>query len=324
MSEISLTNNDDLKLFRTCCPEMFEENDVDIFRKFFCPISIIEADVKEYIVDEYDSVELLVLRLCSAGIRDINIINELTGIDIHMLDKVLKTEIYTYGHINPNTGERTEAGKQTLEDNKDIEKLFQHALYDVKREIQADSLTGTIIRAEAEQPKEKMVTFSDRINPNILPLEAVVIDSELEKEITERLQMYIKEGYLTDGNTINEIGNLRSKEIRYRAAFFVKMRKFEYPFIAISYFEKKEEKWEKYIIPIAIAKSDSIKFDYPKRNKEYLVREDRYFEYLLEKKELFDNEVKLTEDAIREIILSNDYNDSNDSIIDESRDVVNG
>lgn len=325
MAKASLTTEDALKLLKKCCPEIFENNEVEIFCQFFCPISIIEADVKEYIIDEYDSVELLVLRLYSQGIRDVNIIENLTGIDIHMLEKILKTEIYTYGHINPNTGELTEAGKQTLDDNNDIEKLFQHALYDVKRELQADSLTGTIIKAGAELVKEKMVTYSDSIQPNILPQEAVVIDSELEKEIQERLEKYIKDGYLSDGNTIKKIGNLRSKEIRYRVSYFVKMKNFKYPFVAIWFSGSNEVKSERVVLPVAVARSDAERFDYSKRINEYLVREDAYFDYLSEKIDIFHDCSEMNAEMLDFLLSNNDYNDSSDSnvvIADESRDVV--
>ena len=63
MVKAAFSNEDALKLFMLCCPEIFRNNEIEIFHRFFCPISFIEADVKEYIIDEYDSVELLILRL---------------------------------------------------------------------------------------------------------------------------------------------------------------------------------------------------------------------------------------------------------------------
>ena len=140
------------------------------------------------------------------------------------------------GHIDPKTKELTEAGRQTLEDNVDIENLFQHALYNVKREIQADSITGTIIRYEAEELKERMAIFSDNITPNIFPRSSVTIDEELEREIQERLWQYLKEGYFNEGDTISDIENIRTRETRYRRSYFVQMKGFQYPFIAIMYY----------------------------------------------------------------------------------------
>ena len=318
MAKPRFSNTDALKLFMTCCPEIFKNDEMEIFHKFFCPISIIEADVKEYIIDEYDSVELLILRLYSSGLRNPHTINSLTGIDINMIDKILKTEKYTYGHINPSSGELTMAGKQTLADNNDIENLFKHALYDVKRELQADALTGTIIRSEAEISKNRMSTFSDRIKPNVLPLEAVKIDSELECEIKERLQQYINEGYFSEGNTINDIGNLRTKEIRYREAYFVKLKEFKYPFVAISYFEKAG----KVIAPIAISATDALKIEYSKRSKEYLIRADQYFEYLRSNKDLFDNCPELDDEIIRLILETDEDSDDVEVTVEELIDDI--
>ncbi len=310
MVKAAFSNEDALKLFMLCCPEIFRNNEIEIFHRFFCPISFIEADVKEYIIDEYDSVELLILRLYAAGIRNADTIHELTGIDVHMIKKLLHAEVYTYGHINPVDGELTNAGKQTIEDNHDINNLFQHALYNVKRELQADALTGTIIRAEAEIPKDRMVPFSDSIEPNILPLEAEKIDEELESEIKERLELYIKEGYLTDGNTLHEIGNLRTREIRYRMVYFVKMKGFRFPFLAMYYLAQRDKKTVRVITPIAIAKEDATKIEYEKRMQEYLVRDNQCFTYLASFSDQFVNCPELSEESIKEIFETEEVGDA--------------
>ena len=300
MNDNHVAANEDLDIFMTCCPELFRDNEIVLFRKFFCPISIIEADVKEYIVDEYESVELLTLRLYSAGIKDTQTMSKLTGIDVNMIEKLLKTEVYTYNHINPATGELTPAGKQTLEDNKDTDNIYQHALYNVKREIQADALTGTIIRYEAEISKDQMFPFSDDYIPFMHPLDCEEIDAELEREIRERLQKYIEEGFFSEGNTINDIGELKTREIRYREVYYVKMEKFEYPFLALSYLVTKENGPENVIFPIALAKSDFDSMDCDANNEKYLVRDDEAFYHLYNCMDLFEECDEFDEDIADE------------------------
>ncbi len=307
---------DELALFKTCCPELVKNNEIEIFHSFMCPVSIIEADVKEYIIDEYDSVELLVLRLADAGITNSNGISALTGIDRSLVRSILRTEAFTYGHIDPKTKELTEAGRQTLEDNVDIENLFQHALYNAKREIQADSITGTIIRYEAEELKERMAVFSDSITPNILPRNSVTIDDELEREIQERLWQYLKDGYFNEGDTINDIDNLRTRETRYRRSFFVQMKGFQYPFIAIMYYPERNRRAGKVITPIAIATSDAMKIDYSARIHEYLIRDDECFEYLKNQKELFNNTEGIDSDLIDQILPTTSDDENADIMID--------
>ena len=311
---------DNLKLLMKSCPELFINRNVVIFQHFLCPISIVDADVKEYVIDEYDSVELLVLRLYDAGLRNSAEITSLTGIDQNMVKKLLFTEEYTYGHINPNTGELTNAGISTLRDNTDINNLFQHALYNVKRELQVDALTGTLVSAEAEVLKSKMVNYSDSIILNVLPKEAVKIDVELNREIHERLQFYIDKGYFSEGNTINAICKMYTKEIKYRDAYYTVIEGFKYPFIAIVYEKRIDGKYEKVVAPIAISQDDFNRIKPSIAKLKYLVRADRNFDYLNNYRNEFESRAEINEDMLRKIL--SDQNDEGDVKIDITDDII--
>lgn len=247
--------------FKESCPYLFRDRDAKIFQPFMCPIAIIDADVDEYIIDEYDSVELLFLRLYYAGIRTVEKMSALTGIDGEMLKKIQTVETFSYGHINSKNGEVTQAGLDTLEDNTDMENLFQHALYQVKRELQVDALTGSLIRAEAERRKDWMMNYSDEIQPHLLPKESTVIDVLLESEINKRLEQYINKGLLEDGKSIKTIRNLRTKELKYRDAFYVWMQGFKFPFIAISYYRYESGNKKRMITPVSISETDKKLLD---------------------------------------------------------------
>lgn len=303
-------SKEDLEVFMTSCPELFKQGKIKIFQSFFCPISIVEADVKEYVIDEYESVEFLILRLYEAGLHDPLSITNLTGIDVNMVKKLLFAETYTYNHINPDTGELTFAGQNTLKDNLDIDNLFQYALYDVKRELQVDSLTGSLIRADAEIPKGKMIYYNDAIKPNVLPKESVIIDKTLEAEIQTRLQLYINEGYFSDGNTINSIGEMHTREIKYRRAYYATFENFYYPMIVISYFKVTDGTTKKVLCPIAIAESDFMKLGMDRTKCAYLIRSDENFEYILKYQAEFEQCPEVDEYEIKRL-LEIEYNDNN-------------
>lgn len=277
-------NKNSLNCFKASCPFLFREHDADIFQPFMCPIAIIDADVDEYIIDEYDSVELLFLRLYYAGIRSVEAMSALTGIDVEMLKKIKTVETFSYGHINSKNGEVTQAGIDTLEDNTDMENLFQHALYQVKRELQVDALTGSLIRAEAERSKDWMMNYSDEIQPHLLPKESTVIDSALESEINKRLEQYIKKGLLEDGKSVKTIRNLRTKELKYRDAFYVWMRGFQFPFIAISYNRFESGNKKRVIVPISISEIDKKLF--ATEDVDIISRPNENYEHLLSYKDV--------------------------------------
>lgn len=303
---------EDLNLFKSSCSKLCMGRKVDLFVPFMCPISIVDVDVQEYVIDEYDSVELLVLRLYAAGVKTVEGIEALTGIDSALIEKLIFAETYTYGHINPETKELTNAGIETLKDNEDSENLFQHALYNVKRELQVDSLTGSIIRAEAEMRKDRMGYYGDIFRPNLLPKDAVYIDSVLENEIVNRLKLYVSKKILEDGDVIKSISGFRTKEIRYRKAYYVVMHNFDYPMIAISYYEMKSNGRSRVLKPIAISERDARKVEIGE-SSEYLIRRDSYFEYLNGyKKELEEFSKEFLESYIEEAFKESELNNALD------------
>ena len=313
---------DDLNLLRQHCPYLpLSGNCIRIFQHFMCPISIVEADVKEYVIDEYDTVELLVLRLYDAGLREVEAISNLTGIDENMIQKLLTAEKYTYGHINPGNGEITEAGRATLDENTDINHLFQHALYNVKRELQVDSLTGTLIKAEAETLKRKMPLFNDKMKPAILPRESVEIDNELSREIRERLQLYIDKGYFSEGNTIQDIERIQTKEVRYRDAYFVQLEGFRFPFIALPYLYRDGKDLRRYIEPICIASTDYQTILRWQTDIPCLVREDSYFEYLDSLTNEFAVNNEMDSDAMNAIIEAEENEDATEEQLQELTEI---
>ncbi|MDY4993293.1 MAG: hypothetical protein SO069_07765 [Succinivibrio sp.] len=273
----SLTKQE--KLFKDSCPELFQhQEEFETFVEFWCPVSIVEADVKEVVVDEYESVELLVLRLFNANIKDPNVISQLTGINKSLIDEIIISEI-TYGHID-RLGNIQPVGRQTLEANKDSDKVLQHALYDVKREIQIEALTGTVIKPRSELEHKYMRYYNEKVVPNILPNKTVVIDQTLAQEIQDNIQSYVDKNYLGDGNTIGAIKNLRTKELMYRQAYFVQIQGFSYPLVAIPYKKFVNRKQIKILEPTSISSSDFNRLNLDRNSISYIDRADHNFELL--------------------------------------------
>lgn len=270
-----MTRAEALKLFSTQCEDIASQGGkIECFVPFECPISIVDADVKEYVIDEYDTVELFVLRLYDGGIRTSAEISDLTGISASLIDKILRTEMLVYGHIDPNTGAVTDAGKETIAMNVQNENAVQQALYSSKRELQVDALTGTLIKAGRELLKHKMDYFDEESEYVCVPLSSVQIDNELSREIEERLQFYMDNDYMKKDTSIDRIEGFTAKELKYRNAFYVKMEYLPHPFILISWYSYKEQ----YIAPIAISQSDSKILN---ESEKYLVRRDSCFEHLM-------------------------------------------
>lgn len=279
-----------IKDFQKSCPQFFVKHKLERFQFFYYPVSIAEVDVKEYIIEEYESVELLVLQLFDAGLTNAKDIHTLTGLDKLLITRIIDNERFVYGHIESGSNALTEMGKKTLEENSNSkgEQVIQHALYDVKREIQIEALTGTVIPYGCETNKKRLVFNVADGYSRILPRETVQIDAELTREIRERLDEYKHYDILNDGETIRDFGPIRTREVRYGRAFLAEFKGLIHPMIIIEgyRFDKEEGRRVKFYTPTALSASNAreLKKDGVKL-EEYLVRADKYFQYLMENKE---------------------------------------
>lgn len=308
MNIFDITIPEIIQIFQESCPELFMKNKLAEIKQFYCPVSIAEADVKEYIIEEYDSLELLVLQLYDTGLRNESMISSVTGFDDRFIKDILHTEMYTYGHIDIETGDLSETGRKTLEENENSEndKKIQHAIYNVKREIQIEAITGTVIKSTYELQKEyhkKVVRNNDKSEiKSILPKEVVSIDNELSKEIHERLEEYKDRDYLNDGDTIKDINNIHTKDILFRKAVMCKFEGLLHPLIVFESWEWDKGTKKKYFMPTALSESNAMELKKQGINTDrYLVRKDKHFEYLLQQIELMsktDDELEAEDDAV--------------------------
>lgn len=279
-----------IREFQTCCPEFFNKHRLERFQFFYYPVSIAEVDVKEYIIEEYESVELLVLQLFDAEITAPEDIQELTGLDAALVSRILYNERYVYGHIVQDRNELTDMGRKTLEENADQNgtQVIQHALYDVKREIQIEALTGTVIPAKCEKNKKKLLFNVGDGYSRLLPRETVQIDKELSREISQRLEEYKHFGILNNGNTVHDIGDIHTREIRFGRAFLAEFCDLPHPMVIIEGYEADEKngKRKRIYMPSALSAGNAreIRSEGVDMGR-YLIRDNEYFQYLMENKE---------------------------------------
>jgi hypothetical protein len=243
--------------------------------------------------------------------------------DLSLVERVLNTERQVYGHIHKTEDKLTETGLKTLAENENASdgKTIQHALYDVKRELQIEAITGTVIGINCESRKERMVYNPPEEFNSIVPRETVKIDAELSREIHERLKEYKHRGILNDGDTVQDIASIHTREVRFSRAFVAIFEKIPHPMIVLRGFKfdsRTRERKEIYV-PTAISRStanfllkQSINID------SYLIREDEYFKYLHESIEKFDLNDVVDIQTIQKVEEQNKEQDSlNKDILEE-------
>lgn len=287
----------DLKTFRSTCPQFFQFGKLKYFHFFYCPISVALADADEFIREEYESTEKLILHLYDAGLNTVETISEVTGLDKRFVGKILELEENAYKHIK--NGEITEMGQATLNDGS-----YNHYIYEVKKEIQFEAVTGTVLSRDIEQRKDKLLKGLDSNFNRAVPLSEV--DASVTKDIIERLEEYkILEKSVIDKN-IKTVRKVTTHTLRFIYGYVVSFDYLPDPFIILSgsSFNKEKKSYTQIWKPTAISQSDAGIL--VKNNVEispYNIRHDSYFDYLktvIDSFHIADEEINLIDDKSQE------------------------
>ena len=276
------------------------------FFPFYCPVAVADAMVEEHIVEDYDVLELLVLRLLAAGLHDIGMLARLSGMPESIIERALQNEEMVYRHVDENWN-LTEMGRITLEQNSvpragqpaeedpdgESAKSVNHVIYKTPRTLQIEAVTGTVIPGYMEtrpdnMPDSREFGSGDRV---IMPKESVEQDEELRREINERLEEYQKLDILKAGDTVLRVLELQSRDIRYRASYLVMMEGMRYPMIVMRGFKSVDKAnrgslgkgafGQQEIRPLALSATDSAYLKGMGVSVEDIyVREDSVFQYL--------------------------------------------
>lgn len=268
------------------------------FHTFLCPVAMAEVMVKEHIVEDFDALELLVLRLYDAGFHTAQSIAALSGMKEVMVERALNNEVMVYHHIDNETGSITDMGRKTLEENENGNAV-SHTIYDTPRRMQIEAATGTVIPGYLETDVKWMKQILEEKADGVVPVQTVDFDEELRTEINNRLLEYKHMDILNEGETIVGIEKLHTTQIFYRWANLAKFEGMTYPMIIMQGYKsidkmnagsiKSKNYGEKVAVPLSISETDD---EFLRKNgicfDDVLVRKDSAFEYLLEKTKSFN------------------------------------
>jgi len=286
-----------LDIFRKSCPELFELGQLKYFHFFYCPISVALVDADEYIREEYESLELLVLKLYDAGLTSVDAICKVTGLHPKLVIKTLQLLKKAYRHIED---ERiSELGRLSINEG------IKHVVYEVKKEIQFEAITGTVLDREIEQRKDKLLKGLDPNYSRPLAIDTVELDEEVARDISERLNEYKNTEKSVFDKNIKRVRKVTTNMLRYTPAYAVAFDYMPEPFIILRgrSFSKTEKRSALIWKPTAISQANAEILQ--ERNVDimpYNVRAEHHFDYLKEVIDGFhidDEEIEVVQQLVK-------------------------
>ncbi len=288
-----------LDIFQRTFPELFELGKLNIFHFFYCPISVALVDADEYIREEYESLELLILKLYDAGLTTVDAISTVTGLDKNLIAKTIELLKKAYRHIAND--QITELGRLSINEG------IKHVIYEVKREIQFEAITGTVLDREIEQRKDKLLKGLDPRYSRPLPINTVEMDVEVTKDINKRLDEYKNLEKSVFDKNIKSVRKVTTNMLRYTSGYAVSFDFLPDPFIILRgrSFSKTEKRSVLMWKPTAISQDNAQVLQ--ERNVDilsYNVRGNHYFDYL--KKTIYEFSIDDEEDNIIQKLVEED------------------
>lgn len=224
-------------------PDFLKFGNIEYFYGMLCPVSTASVTVLERANAEYDTIELTILKLYDAGIKDSRLISLLMGISQKMVNSILNILKNTYHHID--NGTLTEEGRKSLADERNIQ------LFETTKQVQFEALTGTLLVPSLFQTMSGIEAYYDQINTDEIKrfLPRHYIEKDIRNDLKEHLDDHRAKG--TVGRNVEKIISVNVDNVKYTEAFLIKYSFLEHPFLIFPVKGTHKIFWN----PVAISKS---------------------------------------------------------------------
>ncbi len=262
--------------FKSWCEvtaEFLKHGEIEYFYGLLCPVSSASVNVLERSDAEYDTIELTILKLYSAGIKDSRLISMMMGISRKMVDNILNILKNTYHHIE--NGALTKEGKKSLDDERNI-----HTFETVKN-VQFEALTGILLKPSMFQSMSGIEAYYGQENVDEIKrfLPKHYIEKDIRQDLKEHIDYHRARGIV--GRNVEKIISVNVEGVRYTEAFLVKYSFLKHPFLIFPVKGNYKTFWN----PVAISESTKKEMDERNINFEFgknfdfdvSVADDSYF-----------------------------------------------
>ncbi len=198
--------------------------DVEQFAPVYYPIALIEMDLEEQTFEDFESVQLAVLRLANLGITSPQVIADTLGLSPKYTANTCHL-LTGYGHLNENG--ITEIGRQSVVAGK---KITQSRVW---QRFQIDGLNGTLLRLD-RTVIDTIMTEKDQTRSRIGHLDH--LDGMPVQEITSQLlrrpcEEFIKQKSGILNANVRRVNEVRLVEMKYAKCYMMKIRRCPTPVI---------------------------------------------------------------------------------------------
>lgn len=219
-----------LKDILTQYPRIRPEH-IEAFAPVYYPIAMVEMQLLEHTFEDFETVQLAVLRLVGLGIREPGLIATTLGLSAGYVEKVLHL-LTGFGHLRD--GALTPLGQESLNQGK---KITQH---ETMQTFQVDALNGTALKLPKTVTEKALAELDDttaRIG-HLGYLEGIsedVIRGQLEG--SQGMEYIYHNADILHAN-VSGIRDVRCTELRFAQSYLLKLAGQTVPIVFAKRYDK--------------------------------------------------------------------------------------
>lgn len=245
-------------------PEIKKER-INFFAPVYYPIAIVEMEVQEKSFEDFELVQISVLRMMAAGLTDISVISKTMGLSAKYVSEMRKL-LYGYGHIDENN-RVTQTGMESLSIGQKVTEV------NVVQRYQVDVYSGEILNL-SEKINETSIDDLENTSFYVGHLESpeMLSRTRLIEQIRKANQdgeyrLYRKSYSPLNINATNiDPDSVRFVELQYAASYMLSVEGWSFPVVFSKRFNAVPDSGKRFItMPLyATSKEQIMRYSFPK------------------------------------------------------------
>jgi len=215
-----------------------QSQDIQFFSRIYYPIAILEIDMEEKSFEDFEFVQLTVLKLFALGHKEPEVIADLLGLSPNYVHRVLSL-LEGYGHIKDSM--LTETGRSSVETGKKIITM------NVKQKFQADALNINLISLDRTISESLLNDLSETrlYAPHLSYGEGISIKQIEDELLNADLSRYKKQkGGVLHSNAMR-INDVTCEGIKYAESYMMKLKDLSCPLVFTKRYDPSIEEFSK-------------------------------------------------------------------------------
>lgn len=231
-------------------PALAQFGPLQLCSTVYYPIALLKMRLEEYSYEDFDAVELSLLRFCSVGIHAPNKLCQWMGLPSQRYVSERLSILTAEGLLS--NGQLTSLGQDSLQLGK------KKQLYDTEQLFQADGILGLLLPKEYQRWIDQLESREQtkKAYPHLMHSDGIAIDS-IRSAIQgpEKIRNYKRYRKSVLNVNVEQVQDVRFSELRYLKVLLIKLQGIDVPLVFLPHRKAKKDNRTQSSAPLYLPQS---------------------------------------------------------------------